>query len=838
MSDSLLLSWALRYIKLGWPVIPLKGKIPLTTGGSKDATLGETQVREWWARWPQANVGVATGHAFFAIDIDLKEGGEETWDMLKSQYAQLPETIEQVTGTGGKHILYALPQDFTVKNSASKLGPGVDVRGQGGYIVVAPSLHPETGRRYDWDGLKDIEEQAIAPAPVWLLKMLKESEQRKPSENKTKDKIAAGGRNDALFRIASRLRRLNFSGEEIFASLREINARRCEPPLAESEVRTIAGSAARYAPDAQANVFAQKSSPSLSPPHGYGEVAITFADVEALADHLIKEDDLQGAFRPEFVNDLAKFRPSQQIHIKIKLREYFKERFLTRDFERSLKEARGAHIPPDPPSDDSATSHDGPNLLAFERTDSGNGERIIALFGSEIRYCVEMTKWLIWDGKRWCVDEQGEVTQRAKTMARVLYAQAREDKALTRDEFEEWRKFALKSESNAAINAAIERAASEPGVPIRAAELDQHPFLLNCMNGVIDLKTGKLLPHDRGLLITKICRVNYDENAKCDRFFKFLHWTMGDNPDSDPSARTVRMVAFLQRALGYGLTADVSEKAVFVLHGSAGNNGKTTLLTTFREVLGEFSTQISIDTLMTQRGAAEASQRADLADLRGARFVMTSEVEEEHKLSEGKLKYITAGMGKIKSCRKYENPIEFDATHKLWMDCNHRPRVKGTDDAIWNRLKAIPFEQTISKDDPEFDLKLKDKLVAEAPGILAWAVRGCKAWLEQGLGEPPEVGDATGAWRDHDDPLKDFLEDCCEVEGEAWVLSSRLAAAYAWWCKEEHEKWPLGRTAFLERIHAKGFVSSRSRRSSEGKQMRTIEGLRVKEDVGRLDEGG
>ena len=159
-----MLDWALRYVRLGWPVIPLKGKLPLTDNGSKDATLNEQQVRAWWAKWPNANIGLAAGHRFFVVDVDIKGGGEDTWDMLRERHAALPETVEAVTGTGGRHILYELPAEFPVSNSQGKIGPGIDVRGRGGYIVAAPSVHPETKRRYSWDGLREIEQQTIAPA--------------------------------------------------------------------------------------------------------------------------------------------------------------------------------------------------------------------------------------------------------------------------------------------------------------------------------------------------------------------------------------------------------------------------------------------------------------------------------------------------------------------------------------------------------------------------------------------------------------------------------------------------------------------------------------------------
>ena len=820
-----MLNWALRYIRLGWPVIPLRGKLPLTPHGSKDATLNESQARTWWQQWPAANVGIATGHRFFVVDVDIKSGGEETWDMLRAQHGALPETIEQLTGTGGKHILYLLP-DFPVLNSQGKIGPGIDIRGTGGYIVAAPSIHPDTKRPYEWDGLAEIENQKLLPAPPWLLKLLQQSEARAQAPKPIPQSISEGGRNDTLFRVGARLRRLGFSAEEIFTSLKVTNHTRCQPPLPDTEVHTIAQSAARYKPDQRANLFGQPPA-SPEPPNEPQEAPLGQADVEAAVEDAMARNDLLAAV--QLGEHIAKLRPVPQLLITTKLKEKFGKQFPAEEFARTLRaEARAGKVvqmPASPPGADGGAGNGplGLDLLPYPHTDSGNGERIVALFGADLRYCIEMQKWLVWDGRRWAVDDAQLATQKAKQMARQLHAQGSGQTAV-----EKW---ARTSESAASIAAALKRASTEKDIPIRAAELDQHLYLLNCLNGVVDLRTGALLPHDRGYLITKLCHITYDPDAKCPRFLKFLHWAMGDNAESELTERTTRLIGFLQRSFGYSLTGDVSEKAAFVFWGPKGNNGKTTLLTTFRMLMSEYSAQISIDTLMTQRGSADAALRADLADLRGARLVTTSEVEKEHRLSEGKLKYITAGMGKIKSCRKYENPIEFDATHKIFMDCNHRPAVRGTDDAIWRRLKPVPFQVSIEESSSEFDKKLLEKLLAEEAGILSWAVRGCKWWLEVGLGNPPEISEANAEWREHDDPLKEFLEDCCEVEEGAWCRSAELSEAYAWWSKREHERFPLGREAFGERIRSKGFTSSRGRRSSDGKQMRTIEGLRVRVEI-------
>jgi P4 family phage/plasmid primase-like protien len=827
-----LLEWALRYIRLGWPVIPLRGKIPRVTNGSKDASLNEKQVRTWWEMWPDANIGVATSHRFFVLDVDIKGGGEESYDYLRHQHGGFPpDTIQQVTGTGGRHLLFALP-DFPVRNSTSSIAPGIDIRGAGGYIVVAPSIHPETNREYVWDGMAEIEDQPIAAAPAWLLDKLRNpggsAAGGKPTARSAPEQIGEGHRNEQMFKLACSLRRKGLSEHEILATLKVSNDIRCQPPLPASELETIAKSSARYAPDERGNVFRggqsrpQKQAAGKES-DGSDELPLDAADVEAGIDDAIARNALIDAIK--LAPDVGRLRGMMRAVITTKLRQHFGRDFPAREFERAMKDSGELSPPGTPPPDEEPPAGDGgaPDLRPFPHTDVGNGERIALLFADEVRYCVEMKRWLVWDGRRWAVDEMNAIRQRAKQMARLMYAQALGSTGSSALE-----KHARESESYSGISNALGCAASEKGIPVSAADLDQQPFLLNCVNGVVDLRDGKLLPHNREFLITKLCPVTYDPKAACARFLAFLHWAMGANPEAELTQRTVRLVGFLQRAFGYALTSDVSEKAVFILHGERGNNGKTTLLTLFRDLLGrDYSGQLVIDTVMTMKNQ-DATTRADLADLRGVRLVVTSEVEKEHRLNEGKIKYITAGMGNIKSCRKYENPIEFAATHKLFMDCNHRPTVRGVDDAIWRRLKLVPFDVTVSEE--EKDLQLPDKLRAELPGILAWAVRGAIVWLKEGLGDPPEVSSAGAEWREHDDPLKEFIDDCCELGPGAYVRAQDLAAGYELWAKQNRERYPLGREAFNERLLAKGFKQSRSRRV-EGKQLRTWEGIELRSDV-------
>jgi putative DNA primase/helicase len=285
---------------------------------------------------------------------------------------------------------------------------------------------------------------------------------------------------------------------------------------------------------------------------------------------------------------------------------------------------------------------------------------------------------------------------------------------------------------------------------------------------------------------------------------RFIDRIMGGGPEASEQGRerADRMVRYLQKCFGYALTGDVSEKAVFCFFGG-GDNGKTTLLEAIRLAFAEYSTQVLIDSLMAHHGRESNASLSDLADLRGARFVTTSETEEGQRLAVAKLKYLTQGMGKIKACRKYENPITFPATHTLFLDANHKPIVRGAEKAVFNRLKPVPFTVTIPKE--QQDKRLLDKLKGEAEGILKWMVAGFWLWKSEGLGDPPEVTEASAKWQAESDRFPIFLEETCILAPEAWVPASQLWPAYQNWCEVNSERFIMPKTVFDERLQLEGF---------------------------------
>jgi hypothetical protein len=249
------LAAALDYAARGFPVFPTKqNKAPHTTRGFKDATCDEAMIREWWCRWSDAGIGIPTGVAsgWLVLDSDPRHGGDVSLCELIEEYGDLPETLEAETGGGGHHIIFEYPELAALGNSRGGLPEGLDVRGEGGYIIAAPTLHA-SGKRYRWRN-----DFRPAPVPHWLLRLL--TEEKPPScDSKPRPQaksgeggslvITKGSRNETLFKRGSAMRGDGLECGEIEERLLELNARLCSPPLPELEVLKIARSAARYAPN-------------------------------------------------------------------------------------------------------------------------------------------------------------------------------------------------------------------------------------------------------------------------------------------------------------------------------------------------------------------------------------------------------------------------------------------------------------------------------------------------------------------------------------------------------------------------------------------------------------
>ncbi|HHY33345.1 MAG TPA: hypothetical protein GX515_10125 [Firmicutes bacterium] len=426
-------------------------------------------------------------------------------------------------------------------------------------------------------------------------------------------------------------------------------------------------------------------------------------------------------------------------------------------------------------------------------TDLGNARRFLIAHGPDLRYCHPFQRWFVWDGRRWKEDLAGEVQARAKDTVRRMYLEAasEEDDRRRKD----LAKHALRSEAAQKIRAMVELLKTEPGIPVLPEELDRDPWLLNCQNGTLDLRTGELRPHDPRDLLTRLAPVVYDPNATCPQWCAFLDRIMAGRVD---------LVTFLQRAVGYSLTGCTDERVCFILYGT-GANGKTTFLETVALLLGDYAARTTTDTLLARDRDGVPN---DVARLRGARFVYASEAEEGRRLAEAKIKDLTGG-DTITARFMRAEWFEFKPEFKLWLGTNHRPVIRGTDAAIWDRIRLIPFDVRIPEGERLPRRELMARFEAELSGILAWAVRGCLDWQKHGLGVPDEVREATGAYRAEMDVLAHFLEECCTVNPLAKARAGDLYRAYVEWCEANGER-PLAQRNFGMRLAERGFERRRS----------------------------
>lgn len=433
------------------------------------------------------------------------------------------------------------------------------------------------------------------------------------------------------------------------------------------------------------------------------------------------------------------------------------------------------------------TRASGEREQSFNRTDLGNAERLIHRHGRNLRYCWLWAKWLVWDGRRWVKDDSGEVYRLAKETVASIY---REAAAAPDDETRKaLAQHAVRSESGARIKEMVDLARSD--VPVMPEELDADPWVLNTPNGTVDLRTGEISEHRREDLITKIAPTPYDPNAVAPTWEAFLERVL-------PS---VELRGFVQRAAGYSATGDTSEQCMFLNYGT-GANGKTTAKEPIAAALGDYAMRTPTEMLLTRRAGGVPN---DVARLKGSRFVAASETEEGRRLAESLIKDLT-GQDTITARFMRAEWFDFKPTHKLWLSTNHKPEIRGTDTAIWRRIRLIPWTVTIPP--AEQDKKLPEKLRDELPGILAWIVRGCLEWQREGLRAPDEVRRATGEYRAEMDVLAAFVSECCEEGVDFWDYSKELYDTYKRWCEDNGERTESKRR-FGERLRERGFAKDK-----------------------------
>jgi putative DNA primase/helicase len=283
-------------------------------------------------------------------------------------------------------------------------------------------------------------------------------------------------------------------------------------------------------------------------------------------------------------------------------------------------------------------------------------------------------------------------------------------------------------------------------------------------------------------LITKVIGTDFDPESTCPIFLRFLDQIFDGRP---------ALTAFMQKAIGYALAGVTTEQVFFVLQGR-GANGKSTLVQTIRSLLGGYAGTLCAESLLAKKGDHSTMVMNDLYGVMGARFVAAAESDAGRRLAEGLIKQLTGGET-VKVKKLYANLFEADHQFKLFLSTNHRPVIRGDSDAMWRRVRLIPFDVVIP--DAQQDHALFNKLQAERAGILRWAVEGCLAWQREGLGQPEEVRVATRAYKEEMDTLGEFFAEHCVFEDGAAIAAGTLYTAYQDWAGKEEEQ-PMSKKAF------------------------------------------
>ena len=427
-----------------------------------------------------------------------------------------------------------------------------------------------------------------------------------------------------------------------------------------------------------------------------------------------------------------------------------------------------------------------PEPAEYHLTDMGSAERFVDEHADRVRYCHTWRQWLVWTGTHWQRDDTGEVARLARETVAGMYAAAagvedpNQRKALAGH--------AIKSERADRLRAMLSLAESNAAVAVTDKAFDTDPWLLNVANGTLDLRTCELREHRPEDMATHCLAVAYDPDVnwreRAQKWALFLARVF----DADDE-----LAEFVQRAVGYSLTGLTREQCFFLLYGP-GANGKTSFLEAVKAMLGDRLAQSArFETFLVRRGEHIPN---DVARMRGSRFVTAIESEDGRRLDEATIKQLTGGDTVTARFMRAEY-FEFRPEFKLWFGANHKPTVRGTDIAIWRRVKLVPFAVTIPE--AERDPDLAGKLREELPGILAWAVEGCRKWVADGLGTCPKVEEHTRVYRCEQDVLGQFLGDECEVTPERGVLKSDLYDRYKKWCDENREK-PVTKRTFGNRL--------------------------------------
>lgn len=826
---------ALWYAKKGWTILPVHGitdggrctcgkphsdskdvgKHPALNNWNTEASSDPDTVAAWWQENPDYSVAVfCKPSGFFAIDIDPRSGGNESFEILEARAeGALPPTVEAFTGVysdkgkavRGRHLIYRCDPNEKFIGNLSKEGlKGIDIK-HNGYILLAPSRH-FSGVNYEWKPGHAPWQIKIADAPEELLAVLRAKSLRKSGgssyregswdwlddlefggERVDVDKILQEGIDEGhraveVYRLACALANKFGTDDKgrlaIESMMIRFNHEMIRPPMELEGSNSLLMHVHRAIDFVAASPRIDRSWPGLSDwvttqgmswaqqaqRGGSTAISTTSASSSSTSGNAVGSTVTQLIADGLSVSDAIS---NGNLN-------------LPKDLDALDEEDGGRH---------------GYRTL----TDVGNGRRLVDTYGSAIKYTPGLG-WFHWNGSYWKPDvEELEMNELAKRISPIIASEVAnygEDEQQRKQDLVNWAK---QAKSNSRIANMIKSSTSDPRIAAEVSRWDGDTNLLGVLNGVIDLRTGELLKGKPELYITKRAQVSYIpglRNVRLEQFLDFV--TDGDKEFLD----------WLQKAVGYTLTGLNNQDLMFLVYGPPGS-GKNTFVEAIVKALDtqQYAWPLDSSVLAQGDGKTNSSDQYYWAQLFGRRMVWVDELPESERLKENSVKRLT-GSSEISGRSPGEKPFIFQSQAKLWVTTNHRPIIN--DDAMWRRLRPIPLLNVPENPDPDLKAYLFDP-DGGLPAVLSWAVEGAIKYLNSSAKDPlgwcSVVYEAASIYRKNEDRIGIFLdEETIESEGASVTVKS-LFSIYRVWSEERGER-PMTQIAFQRKLTDRGLQIS------------------------------
>lgn len=807
-------AWARYYVAQGWAIIPIHvlingqcscmrgpqicevgkdaGKHPVQAGWNTAASWvrSEAGVLRHWGdpRGIPYSIGLVCGEAsgVWLLDVDPRNGGFESLERLEAEWGEsLPGTRVAKTGGGGRHFYFKLPDGVKYKKGPlHKDYPGLDVQANGSQSVLPPSTHA-SGNRYEWITPPA---QEIVEAPKALTDMIVGDRGHAGAGmggvgiDLSKLMVAGvpeGARNDTVYKVTcSFARKLGVASDLekqlVVGAVESFNREFVRPPLETDELRKIAGSAITF-------ILANPGGMALDP--GVESwLASQRGDVAAAVAVAVTQPGVTPLPVPPAV-----LGPDAQANTAA----------ASSPASASGGGAAGSNpgsggggagggggpVGPVPgpnafgpgglPPDNDSLGPDGtPGMRTF--SDNGNARRLIDYFEDEVRFTPE-TGWYHWSNPTWRSDVKG---LHALGLARELPVRVVSEVAnwpagmAPQDDI---LKHANLTRSAGSLKKCVDLAQSDARTIVGINVWDSDADLVGVANGVVDLRSGNLIPPRRDQYITKRTACEYRPGARDTRLSIWLDQATGGDKE---------LQALLQRWAGYCLTAETREEKFVMLYGPAGT-GKSTFLELIKAVSGDYGLALSAENIMSSgKGAAGGADMYFIAEIVGKRVIIVSELPEGEMMKEDAVKRLT-GADTMIGRPIGGSPIQFKSKAKLMVGTNNRPRVK--DSAMWRRVMLVPFLHV-----PQvLDSSLKPYLLdpqGGLPAFMAWAVEGAVQWFSMGLGKCAIVEEATAEYKAAEDELGIFLGEEMRRGDGLEVSMADIYTAYKLWLEDRGQQ--------------------------------------------------